>query len=347
MPKDRALELLKVSSNKIVSSNAEFMHSIIFSGETGIVNLSDVVLTDDQISILSKGLTFCPSPGEPDMGELRGDLDKFQLSLKRHVFFNRETAPLRASKSASQLSRSSQSSCTGTTQNNSLTLDKNLPLPLINPFGNIGPFEHREFKKPSNFEPKQNPHSLETFIDVNEWDLSKTIFEKNKPENVTPGERKGLRDLSQNKNIVIKKADKGSNIVIMNRADYIAEGNSQLTNEKFYRAIDENLTNSHNAEISKFLRRMSVNGEISEKTLDYLLESNPQTPEFYMLPKIYKGTSPPLGRPIISANGCPTEKISKFVDFFHKTSAHQYQIIPERYYPFHKYFAKCGSVEKR
>ena len=86
---------------------------------------------------------------------------------------------------------------------------------------------------------------------------------------------------------MIKKADKGSNIVIMNRADYIAEGTSQLNNEKFYKAVDENLTKSHNAEINKFLQRMRVNGEISEKTLDYLLERTPRTPEFSMLPKIH------------------------------------------------------------
>ena len=94
-------------------------------------------------------------------------------------------------------------------------------------------------------------------------------------------------------------------------------------NEKFYKAVDSNLTNSHNVEINTFQQRMRVNGEISEKTLNYLLERNLQTPEFYMIPKIHKGTSLPLGRPIISANGCPMEKISKFVDFSHKTSTHQ------------------------
>ncbi len=55
-------------------------------------------------------------------------------------------------------------------------------------FKNIGPFEHREFMKPSDFEPKQNPHSLETFIDMNEIQLSEVIFWKNKPENITKEE---------------------------------------------------------------------------------------------------------------------------------------------------------------
>jgi len=41
-----------------------------------------------------------------------------------------------------------------------------------------------------------------------------------------------------------------------------------------------------------------------------------RTPQLYLLPKIHKGITPPPGRPIISANGCPTEKISEFVDHF-------------------------------
>ena len=43
---------------------------------------------------------------------------------------------------------------------------------------NLGPFEHREFMKPSDFEPKQNPRSLETFIDMNEIHLSTVILGK-------------------------------------------------------------------------------------------------------------------------------------------------------------------------
>ena len=35
-----------------------------------------------------------------------------------------------------------------------------------------------------------------------------------------------------------------------------------------------------------------------------------------MLPKIHKNKSPPPGRPIVSGNWCPTERISQFVDYF-------------------------------
>ena len=61
---------------------------------------------------------------------------------------------------------------------------------------------------------------------------------------------------------------------------------------------------------------MRNNKEIDKKCLAYLLPSNPRPGRFYLLPKIHKGVLPPPGRPIVSAIGSPTEKISKFLDFF-------------------------------
>ena len=55
-----------------------------------------------------------------------------------------------------------------------------------------------------------------------------------------------------------------------------------------------------------------------KKTYDYLKNDSPRTAKFYMLPKIHKNLDKPPGRPIVSENECPTERISEFVDFFLK-----------------------------
>ena len=52
---------------------------------------------------------------------------------------------------------------------------------------------------------------------------------------------------------------------------------------------------------------------IDEKTLKYLIPDSPKPGRFYLLTKIHKANNP--GRPIVSANGHSTEKISEFVDF--------------------------------
>ena len=54
-------------------------------------------------------------------------------------------------------------------------------------------------------------------------------------------------------------------------------------------------------------------GHIDDKTMEYLTAEDPKPGRFYLLPKIYKENNP--GRPIVSANGHPTEKISEFIDF--------------------------------
>ena len=66
------------------------------------------------------------------------------------------------------------------------------------------------------------------------------------------------------------------------------------------------------------LTEMLCVDEIDESCYTYLCNSNPRTPRFYTLPKIHKAARPPPGQPILLANQCPTERISKFVDFFLK-----------------------------
>ena len=136
-----------------------------------------------------------------------------------------------------------------------------------------------------------------------------------RPYNINPLQRKAITSLRCNTSIVIKPADKGSSTVILNRSDYIAEAERQLHNPRDYQILQRDPTPDSATFISDFLHKMHQRKEINDHTLDYLLPLNPpRTPEFYLLPKIHKVNIP--GRPILSANGCPTERISEFVDYF-------------------------------
>ena len=55
-----------------------------------VINLSDYRLSPDQISKLSKGLNFCPKPGEPNLADLRCDLDWLHRRLTLHSHFKYE-----------------------------------------------------------------------------------------------------------------------------------------------------------------------------------------------------------------------------------------------------------------
>ena len=100
------------------------------------------------------------------------------------------------------------------------------------------------------------------------------------------------------------------------RKDYIDEGLRQLSDRNFYRLQEESLTEIHNTLIKQAIDKMLVSKEISSKTADYLYIDNPRTAKLYLLPKIHKNKIPPPGRPIVSANQCPSEGISQFVDNF-------------------------------
>ena len=58
---------------------------------------------------------------------------------------------------------------------------------------------------------------------------------KNGPSNLTKNEKIALKSLKNDPQIIIKPADKGSATVIMDRQDYLAEGNRQLSNTMHYR----------------------------------------------------------------------------------------------------------------
>ena len=130
--------------------------------------------------------------------------------------------------------------------------------------------------------------------------------------NLTKDETQRLKLLQNYKHIVIKPADKGSAIVMMNHTDYITEATRQLSDTDFYIKTPTDLTEDHKTKISNTLNTMLRNDEIVQSVYFNLLPRNCTTPAFYFLPKIHKQNI--TGRPIISGNNRPTEKISTFID---------------------------------
>ena len=253
-----------------------------------VVNLSSHTLSQDEITVLTRGLKFCPTPGEPNFGDLREDLNKFHTRLRRQLFF-------------SSLPKEDE---------NGSTL-----CPTITPNNQDQGFGNAKFREPSKWKPPP-VNTLEQFIRHNEMDLLKHGIPPTKFHNLTKGENAAIKSLSNNKSIVVKPADKGGAVVVQNVLDYINEGIRQLSDPKFYIETQEDLTHQHTLDINAFLKTLSENKEIDDKCYEYLYVSKERTSLFYMLPKIHKNRVKPPGRPIVSGNGCPTERISQFVDFF-------------------------------
>ena len=111
---------------------------------------------------------------------------------------------------------------------------------------------------------------------------------------------------------MIKTVDKGSAVVVMNREHYISEAEIQLNDSIFYKALDHDATHEFAKKVADAVSEMLNGNRISEKNAIYLTVDQPKGCCFYLLPKIHSAGNP--ARPIVSANGHPTEKISEFVD---------------------------------
>ena len=139
-------------------------------------------------------------------------------------------------------------------------------------------------------------------------------FFSNEKDNLSAQQREALKTLSANKEINLKKADKGTTTVIMDTRQKIQEGLEQVSNENFYKPLETPIVSSTAAKVGNIVKTLFDNGHIDNMTYKWLSsgQNPPRIPEFYTLTKIHKNT--PVGRPIVSGSSGPTERISSFVD---------------------------------
>ena len=90
----------------------------------------------------------------------------------------------------------------------------------------------------------------------------------------------------------------------------------QLSDLVFYEEVTNDLTIEHNNSLNDILDGLTEHGQLKKGLNCKLKTTTPKTPQLYLLSKIHKNKRPPPGRPIVSANGCPTEKISVLVDIY-------------------------------
>ena len=141
-------------------------------------------------------------------------------------------------------------------------------------------------------------------------------------KNLSIEEVKALNNLVKNKAFIIQKADKGNNIVILNRSYYISklskilEGTSKfkIGNIKEGKAL--NHLSHMEEQIIQLLKRLEDHDEICKTEKNDLYPSGSKPGVLYGLAEIYKALEDgiPSFCPILSAIGTPTYKLAKFYD---------------------------------
>ena len=244
----------------------------------GVVNLSNYSIHFEELKILGRGLKFCPTPPLYDHGMAKESVDKFFRNANLFLFFSDE--------------------------NNS---QENIEL------NSTDGFKHEKLKLPSKFNPPK-PNMLEHIQEILTNRILNHNPNRNRPRNMTNSEYKIIEHLKENNSIVIKKADKVSNIVILDREYYIKEAMRQLSDKKFYKECTKDLTLEHHSKIQELILTMFDKKIISDQTYKFLSDGGKRTSIFYLLPKIHKNLVEPPGRPIVSSVDSPTERISMMLD---------------------------------
>ena len=164
----------------------------------GVVNLSDRPLSQEEVTLLQRGLKFCPTPPCPDPGQGREDLSALHRRFRLMAHY--EEIPL----NASRVPRPTES---WLRPDASTTRPSNLP------------FKDPKFKNPSTWRGPIGPANLEVFIASNLVDYNnRPVYKAPDKKNLTRLEANCIKGLKNDTSIVIKPADKGAAIVIMNRS---------------------------------------------------------------------------------------------------------------------------------
>ena len=147
-------------------------------------------------------------------------------------------------------------------------------------------------------------------------------FSKISEKNLSKEEVKALNTLVNNNDTVIQKGDKGNNVVILDRSDYISKLSKILKDTSKFKRVNvaEGKALDHLIQMEEriihLLKSLEDQGEISEKERNDLYPSGAKPGVLYYLAKIHKvfedGT--PSFLPILSAIGTPTYNLAKFYD---------------------------------
>ena len=248
-----------------------------------VVNYSHKHLTKDHINILNKGFKFIPTPRPDHKAKYIQDYLLFERRLRLKYHFSK-------------------------IQNDDEESDDDIyadtdDTPTTHPLS-----QSSGWTPPTG----QDPH-LDTYCLLTQEDLYHSNPQPNRYYNLTKKEREALHDLASDQEIVIKPADKGGKIVIMDRTDYEAECERQLSDQDHYTEVPITHHKIIQKEIKDTLQSLRNQNAIDETTQTQLYNPRARIPPFYTIPKIHKEGNP--GRPIVSGISSPTENISKYVDY--------------------------------
>lgn len=279
-------------------SKVPFHHNL--KANSIVVNLSSAKLTEDEKSVLEKGLNFAITEENIDKEKLLDDTYRASRKLKLKAFFDTTNKKTQKKQNKENEQEKDDSVCDRAETKSRIN----------NPYYN-----------PS----KTPPKAVDLYIAAIKNSIKKMFRKDIKvKDNLTEDQRKGLTSLKDRDDIVIQTADKGKKIVIMNKAEYINSIEEMLNDEEFYKKEESDKSEEFCNRIRDSINELDEKDFITTKESQFLKNdlAQPRIPVFYGLPKIHKlfEVMPPM-RPIVSGYKSCTAALSEFLDSFLKHRA--------------------------
>ena len=188
-----------------------------FQRKSSILNLNKYKLQPGELTLLEKGLHFIPTPSREHEAKIVQDFLLFERKLRLHHKLHKEQTQKE------------------TTSEEDDSSEEDSPHKLLRPSKGYKPEDHEMDPNIVRFKT--------TVLNQMKIDLAK----KTRPRfNTSKKERQAMKSLKNNKNIIIKPADKGGAIVIQNKEDYIKEGERQLANKEHYMDLETTIKQGRN-----------------------------------------------------------------------------------------------------
>ena len=184
-------------------------------------NLSSHQLTDNQVSLLSRGLKFIPTPATNETKikqQLLGDFEQFARRMILLYIYHGQNIEA-----------------------------------------------HHFHSKSTWISQVQHSVALENYLQNVKTQLAEIKIIKPK-NNLSRNEVKALKELKNNPAINLKKTNKGTTTVIMNKADKIYEAKVQLDNRKHYERLKAPMVKTTQEKVNDLINQLHQGEHIDDMT---------------------------------------------------------------------------------
>ena len=156
------------------------------------------------------------------------------------------------------------------------------------------------------------PRGRDPWLDLYLDEVTSSVLRETRSRgggNLSRDEEKALLRLIRDDSIIIRPADKGSGIIILNTDDYLNKLDQEVGDDSTYRPVPEDQTSQVQKKVKKLVTRLHQKGFIGPHQRTYMAPASPKPGQIQGNQKLHKPGAPL--RAIVSGRGHATERVAE------------------------------------